>query len=164
MKGRYQLPDRVESWSLVEDRYVTAGLVLDLATGRFEAVYDGWVLRGGVVGAEALWVRGEEEHRAQATAFTGLSPAFDVAVARRLALAPGESRRVSLVQLTEPVGGARTVGRTWTRAVSAEPDVARYDVADADTGERWVLHVAGDVLVSREGPASAHLISLDMTV
>jgi hypothetical protein len=164
VRGRYLVGAAVEDFTLVEGRYVTDGLVLELATGRFEAVYDGWVLRGGVVGAEALWVRGEADHRAQATAFTGLSPAFDVAVARRLALEPGQSRRVSLVQLTEPVGAARTVGRTWTRAASEEPDVERFDVADADTGERWVLHVAGDVLVSREGPGAAHLVSLDMNV
>lgn len=164
MRGRYQVGDRLEAFSLVGDRYVTAGLVLDLATGRFEAEYDGWVLRGGAVASEALWVRGEEEHRADAVGFTGTSPAWDLAVARVLALDVRQSRRLALVELTEPVGAARTVRRTWTRAAAGEADLARYDVDDADTGERTVLHLAGDVLVSREGPRPAHLLDLDTDV
>lgn len=164
MRGSYQLADRVEVFTLVEGRYVTQGLLLDLTSGRFEAEYDGWVLRGGVVGGEALWVRGEEQHRAQAAGFTAVSPAYDVALATMLRLSVGESRRLALVELAEPVGAARTVRRTWTRTVSPEPDVARYDVDDVDTGERSVLHLAGDVLVSREGPHPAHLLNLDMDV
>ena len=164
MRGSYQHADRVEAFTLVGDRYVTAGLVLDLATGRFEAEYDGGVLRGGVVGGEALWVRGEDQHRAEASAFTAVSPAYDVTVAKLVDLAVGESRRIALVELIEPVGAARTVRRTWSRTASAEPDVARYEVDDADTGERSVLHVAGHVLVSREGPHPAHLLKLDTDV
>jgi hypothetical protein len=164
VRGRYQVGDRVEDFSLVADRYVTAGLVLDLATGHFEAEYDGWVLRGGVVGGEALWVRGEDRHRAHASAFTALSPAYDLALARLLRLQVGSSRRLALVELTEPVGAARTVRRTWTRTPSEEADLQRYQVDDADTGERTVVHLAGDVLVSREGRQPAHLLDLDTDV
>lgn len=164
MRGRYQVGAAVEDFSLVDGRYVTGGLQLDLRSGRFEAVYDGWVLRGGVVGDEALWVRGEDEHRASASGFTGMSPAFDLHLAAVLHLEVGESRRLALVELIEPVGAARTVRRTWTRGVSGESDVDRYDVTDADTGERWVLHVAGDVLVSREGRDPVQLLMLDTSV
>jgi hypothetical protein len=164
VRGTFQLADRVEAFTLVGDRYVTTGLVLDLASGRFEAEYDGWVLRGGVVGGVALWVRGEEQHRAEASAFTAVSPAYDVALARSLDLSMGQSRRLALVELTEPVGAARTVRRTWTRTASDEPDVARYDVDDADTGEHWVLNLAGQVLLSREGRWPAHLVDLDTSM
>jgi hypothetical protein len=81
-----------------------------------------------------------------------------------LALSGGESRRIALVELTEPVGAARTVRRTWTRTPSDEPDLQRYEVDDADTGERTVLHLAGELLVSREGTNPAHLLDLDTGV
>lgn len=164
MRGSYQLVGRVEVFSLVGDRYVTPGLVLDLISGRFEAEYDGWALRGGAVGGEALWTRGEEQHRAQAAGFTAASPAYDIAVARLLDLAPGESRKLALVELCEPVGAARTVRRTWTRTACDERDLHRYEVDDVDSGERSVLHLAGDVLVSREGRDPTHLLDLDTDV
>jgi len=54
-----------------------------------------WEVRGGVVGAEVVWMRarassGEaRETAAVAAGFTGRSPGFLVAVARMLGLAPG---------------------------------------------------------------------------
>ena len=163
MRGRYQVGDRVETFTRYDGVYRStddAGdtLVLD---DRVEALMDGWVIRGGVVGAECLWVRGETEHRADAVGFTGLSPGFEVATARRLALAEGDSRHLVLVELTPPVGAALTVRRTWTRTEGPDEGIERYEVADVDTGEGWVLHLAGDVLVSREGRWPAHLLHLE---
>ncbi|MGB8651269.1 MAG: hypothetical protein WCD35_11470 [Mycobacteriales bacterium] len=129
---------------------------------RLVAVFDGWTVRGGAVGGEVLWTRGDDgvEHRADAVGFTGTSPAFDVATARLLGLEVGQSRRLALVELTEPVGAARTVQRSWTRVPGPAPDVDRYDVADLATGEGWVVHLSGEVLVSREGARPAVLEEL----
>ncbi len=168
MRGRYQVGAQVESFSVVDGRYVgTRGLdrvVLDLATGLLEVDADGWLLRGGAVGGTASWVRGEDARTAPAVAFTGVSPVFDVHVARLLGLAVGESRRVALVEVLEPVAATRTVRREWRRLPSPDADVERYDVGDPDTGDLVVLHLAGDLLVSREGPLPAHLLDLDTFV
>ncbi len=123
-------------------------------------VHDGWVVRGGVVGGVAEWVRGEEPGSAAASGFTGSSPAYDVALARHLAMGVGERRRLALVEVTEPVGAVRTVRREWARVAWAERDVECYEVTDPDTGAGSVLHVAGDVLLSRAGPGPATLATL----
>jgi hypothetical protein len=173
VKGSYQVGDRVERFSCgagpagwryaaVRDDGDTVELVLDEAGRlvRLTAEHDGWLVRGGVLGEEVLWVRGADEHRARAVGFTGTSPSYDVAVARALGLGVGDSRRVTLVELTEPVGAARTVEHGWARTAGPEDGVDRYEVADLQTGERWVLHLAGEVLVSREGRHPAHLLTL----
>ena len=173
MKGSYQVGDRVERFSCgagpagwryagVRDDGDAVDLVLDEAGRvlRLTAEHDGWPVRGGVLGDEVLWVRGTEEHRARAAGFTGTSPAYDVAVARLLGLGVGETRQVALVEVTEPVGAARTVQHGWARTAGPEPDVERYEVADLQTGERWVLHLSGEVVVSREGRNPAHLQTL----
>ena len=169
MIGSYRVGDRVESFTVTTDEGWRCratrldGDVVDVALGqawRLEASYDGWEVRGGTVGPECLWVRGETAHSAVAVGFTGTSPVYDVALARVLALEVGASRRVRLVELREPVGAALTVDRTWTRTPCEEPEVARYEVGDLATGERWVLHLTDDVLVSREGRDDAVLHTL----
>jgi hypothetical protein len=163
VKGRYRVGDVVEAFTVDEERYLGLredGDTVELTADRLVALHDGWEVRGGRVGDELLWVRGETEHRATALAFTGSSPAYDVQVARLLGLEVGASSRVRLVELTEPVGAARTVEQSWTRGSDPEPEVQRYDVADLATGERWAVHLSGLVLVSREGARTAWLDTL----
>jgi len=173
VKGSYLVGEFAERFSCGAGpagwRYVgtrSGGDRIDLtvdATGRCVRLVveqDGWELRGGSVGAEVLWVRGEEEHGATADGFTGSSPAYDVATARLLGLQVGEQRRTTLVEITEPVAATRTVEHGWARTEGPEPDVDRYEVADLQTGERWVLHVSGEVLVSREGARTAALTEM----
>jgi len=173
MKGSYRVGDVEEQFSCGAGqlgwRYTSRtslGDTLDLTIDtqgvvrRMAADFDGWSLKGGVAGPEVLWVRGEEEHSAEAAGFTGESPAFDIAVARLLGLEVGQTVQVRLVQLTPPVGAARTVTHGWARTADPEPGVQRYEVADLATAARWVLHLAGEVVVSREGPHNAVLLGL----
>ncbi|MGZ6826300.1 MAG: hypothetical protein ACXVGH_05865 [Mycobacteriales bacterium] len=163
MKGRYRVGGVVEVFTCDDERYDgrrVDGDSLVLTADRVVAVHDGWEVRGGVLGGELLWVRDGTEHRARAVAFTGTSPAYDVGLARRLRLGAGERARVRLVELTEPVGAARTVEQEWARGADPEEGVARYDVADLATGETWVVHLADGVLVSREGARTAWLEAL----
>ena len=140
----------------------TLDLTLDTlgSVRRLEADFDGWQVRGGVVGDEAVWVRGEQEHTATASGFTGTSPAFDIAVSRLLALDVGAVVQVALVELTSPVGAPITVSHGWTRTADPDPGVQRFEVADLATAERWVVHIAGEVVISREGARPAVLASL----
>ena len=174
LRGSYRVGDLTERFSCGAGplgwRYTSTtdlGDTLDLTVDedgrvrRVQAQFDGWDVRGGTTGPEVLWVRGEDEHRAIAAGFTGVSPAFDLATARLLNLGVGESAKVTLVALTDPVGAARTVHHGWARTAGPEPEVDRYEVADLDTGSRWVLHVSAQVLVSREGERPAHLVALD---
>lgn len=164
MKGSYRVGDFVESFSSDDERYL--GLRMDgdrielFADGRLVALHDGWEVRGGVAGAETIWVRGAEEHQATAEGFTGASPGYDLATARVLGLQVGQARQLKLIEIAEPVAAARTVTHAWARTEAAEPDLERYEVADLDTGERWVVHLSGRVLVSREGTRPAQLLSL----
>ena len=164
MKGRYLVGDVVETFTCGDGSYL--GLREDgdrielLADGRLVALHDGWEVRGGRVGPDLLWARGTEERSAKAVAFTGSSPAYDVALAQLLGLAVGERRKVTLVEISEPVAAARTVEHAWARTDGPEPDVDRYEVADLQTAERWVLHLSGDILVSREGARVARLVAL----
>ena len=176
MKGSYAVGGDVERFSCGSGpagwRYLgtrSAGDNVDLTVDtsgrvlRLLVEQDGWALRGGSAGQELLWVRGDDEHRAVAAGFAGTSPAFDLAVARMLALSVGSSRRVTLVEVCEPVAATRTVLHAWARTPCEEPGVDRYEVADLDTADRWVLHLSGEVLVSREGGAdlaAAHLLAL----
>ena len=175
MKGSYRIGSVAERFSCGAGpagwRYVgtraggdTVDLTVDMAgrTVRLLAQHDGWELRGGSVGEEVLWVRGEDEHRAAAAGFTGSSPAYDLATARMLGLQVGQTRRVTLVEVSEPVAAARTVEHGWARTEGPEPDVDRYEVADLQTGERWVLHLSGEILVSREGARTAALADLEV--
>ena len=101
-------------------------------TTRLHVEGGGWVLRGGCVGSSVLWRRGELEGEAVALAFTGASPAYDVAVALRLRLPVGERRRVRLVEVTDPVLATRVVDREWSR-----PAAGRWVVVDLATGVRY---------------------------
>ena len=65
------------------------------------------------------------------------------------------------MELTAPVGAARTVTHGWARTADPEDGVMRFEVADLQTAERWVLHVADQVVVSREGARPAVLTSLE---
>ena len=146
-------------WRCVSDRTDAASgallsrldLVLD-ATGRtlrLRAEAGGWELRGGATGPDLLWRRGEQERTERAAGFTGPSPAYDVACARLLALAVGESRRLRLVQVSEPVLAALTVDLSWALTAVEERrglEVAPYEVDDLATGGRGVLHLAGEVV------------------
>ena len=181
MKGSYAVGDDIEGFSCGSGpagwRYVgtrAAGDSVDLTVDtsgrvlRLLVEQDGWVLRGGSAGQELVWLRGEDEHRAVAVGFAGSSPAFDLVVARMLALSVGSSQRVTLVEVCEPVAATRTVVHAWARTACEESGVDRYEVTDLDTAERWVLHLSGEVLVSREGAsdrgglderAPAHLLA-----
>ena len=127
---------------------------------RVELAAGGWLLRGGVAGPDTVWLRtaaGEAagvERSAAALGLTGPSPAFAVAVARRLRLSAGGSARCRLVAVTGPVLGTLLVDQQWRLAgviehptETAPLPVARYEVTDLATGQTRTLHLAGDVLV-----------------
>jgi hypothetical protein len=99
--------------------------------GRLEMTAGGWLLRGGVVGPEALWRRGGEERSEQAHAFTGSSPAFAV-VCSRLA---GAGRQLRLVAVHDASLATSTVDQLWAPAGSG------WESTDLSTGERahWVI-------------------------
>jgi hypothetical protein len=112
-------------------------------------------LRGGVVGADAVWVRGEEPERSsRAAGFTGASPAFAVATARLLSLGLLDRRRIPLVD----VATGLVVDQGWALVDVADHEtetgplrVERYEVADLATAERSVVHIAGDVVLDAPG-------------
>ena len=125
-----------------------------------------WQVRGGTLDGLA-WVRTHAsdpdgtlatEGHAHAHAFTGRSPAFLIATARLLRLEPGGSARLRLVALTEPVLAPRTLDQNWSlddtesHATDSGPlIVERYTVADLETGEQRIIHLAGDVLLAAPG-------------
>lgn len=168
MRGSYRRADTVEHFTCGPGRYTSRtddGDTLDLTfengrVRRLVADFDGWTVKGGSVGDELLWVRGEDEHRAVAAGFTGDSPAFDAAIAKMLALEVGATAQVVLVELTSPVGAARDVRQGWGRVESPDADVERYEVADLATGERWTVSLSGQIVVSREGARTAVLHTL----
>ena len=131
---------------------------------RVEVRAGGWSLRGGVTGTEVVWVRADPggaeaaEGSARAVSFTGRSAAFAVVTARLLRLEAGGTARVRLVALTEPVLATRTVDEGWglTEVVPHQTPtvplpVERYEVADLGTGDRRVVHVAGDIVLAASG-------------
>jgi hypothetical protein len=146
---------------------------------RVELAAAGWLIRGGRVGRrEVLWVRtggrpaergpgeaeiptagaAESEHSAAAAAFLGDSPGFLVAVARSLRLDPGEDAVVPLVRVSGPALAALTVTQRWRLVEIRTYDtelaplpVERYEITDVATGERSVVHLAGDVVLEAPG-------------
>ena len=137
-------------------------LTLDAAgrTVRLLVHAGGWELRGGVAGADAVWRRGEQERAQRAAGFTGTSPAYAVATARLLGPTADAPRRVRLVAVTEPVLATRVVDEGWALTGVERHDgldVARYEVADLATGERRVVHLAGDVVLDAPGVALREL-------
>ncbi|MDI5965194.1 hypothetical protein [Streptantibioticus silvisoli] len=140
---------------------------------RLELHAGGWQVRGaaldgvtwvrtapatGTPGADPADDRGEE-HNAPVPAFTGTSPAFLVATARLLRLAPtAPATRIRLIALTSPVLAPRTVDQSWS-LVARTPHatdngpliVDEYQVRALDTGEQYAVHLAGDVVLSAPG-------------
>lgn len=114
---------------------------------RLEQRAGGWLLRGGVVGGEALWRRGEQEHAVAAHGFTGSSPAFAIACSR-LATARGDGS-LRLISVHDDVLATATVDQVW----SVAGDV--WTCVDRSTGSagRWVLD--GDRVVSGPGVTGA---------
>jgi hypothetical protein len=132
-------------------------------TVRLLAEAGGWELRGGSLGAEVLWRRGDAERAAPAAGFTGTSPAYAVATARLLGLAVGERRRVALVAVTDPALATRSVDEGWALTGVEQRDgvdVARYEVADLATGDRRVVHLAGDLVLAVDGACPVALTAL----
>ncbi len=126
---------------------------LDLHAGgrgevrRLHVEAGGWVLRGGCVGDEVLWRRGEHEREQVADGFWGTSPAYALSVVRGLgALAVGGRRRVRLVAVLEPVLATRLVDLEWTRVAD---DV--WEAVDLATGERRTTQVADGAVVAGTG-------------
>jgi hypothetical protein len=133
---------------------------------RLELRRHGWQVRGGALSG-LTWVRTHledtdltftREGNEKAHAFAGRSPSFLVATARMLALAEGSSARVRVVSFTEPLLAPRTLDQGWalegieTHSTDSGPlTVRRFRVADLETGEEGLVHMAGDVVLAAPG-------------
>lgn len=131
---------------------------------RLEIHAAGWRVRGARLDGLS-WVRSgpsgidAQEGSALAHAFTGTSPCFLIATARLLRLTPGGSAtRIRLVAFTAPVLAPRTLDQSWTLLdTEAHPTdngvltVRNYQVSDVETGERRLVHIAGDVVLAAPG-------------
>lgn len=131
---------------------------------RLELHASSWQVRGAAVDG-VTWVRTDptgaeaREGNAPAHAFTGTSPAFLVATARLLRLAPGApATRVRLLAFTDPVLAPLTVDRSWALVKSEAHTtdngvltVDEYRVNALDTGEQYTVHIAGDVVLAAPG-------------
>ncbi|MHC5701779.1 hypothetical protein HHX38_15615 [Streptomyces sp. PKU-MA01144] len=131
---------------------------------RLELHAAGWQVRGAALDG-VTWVRTDPagthaaEGNVRAHAFTGTSPAFLVATARLLRLAPGDpATRVRLVAFTDPVLAPRTVDRSWALVKSEAHGtdngpltVDEYRIGCLDTGEQYTVHIAGDVVLAAPG-------------
>ncbi|MEV4560532.1 hypothetical protein AB0K51_26540 [Kitasatospora sp. NPDC049285] len=162
-------------WRYVAKSYHPDGTVLgttDLTLDqrgrplRMELRAGGWQVRGGALDGVS-WVRTAAddpdpahavEGHDRAHAFTGDSPAFLLATARLLDLAPGASTRIRLVSFTGSALAPRTLDQSWQlHAVEQHPTdtgplpVEHYRVTDLDTGEVRELHLTGDVLLAAPG-------------
>jgi hypothetical protein len=127
---------------------------------RLEVRAAGWLLRGGVAGADTVWSLAPEESSAApeqvapAAGFTARSPVFAVVTARMLGLAAGKPARVRLLSLSGWPGQPLPVDEGWALTdVTTHPTdtaplpVERYEVADLASGLRRVIHLAGDVVL-----------------
>lgn len=131
---------------------------------RLELHAGGWQVRGAALDG-VTWVRSDPagaqalEGNAPAHAFTGASPAFLIATARLLRLAPGDpATRVRLVSFRPPVLAPLTVDLSWsliTRTAhptdAGELPVDNFRVTDLATGEQSDVHIAGDVVLAAPG-------------
>jgi hypothetical protein len=123
-----------------------------------------WHVRGAALDG-VTWVRTDPtgthatEGNVRAHAFTGTSPAFLVATALLLRLTPdAPPARLRLVAFTDPVLAPRTVDQSWAlvdseaHATDNGPlGVDEYQVSALDTGERYTVHLAGDVVLAAPG-------------
>ncbi|MFF3613372.1 hypothetical protein [Streptomyces sp. NPDC002580] len=133
---------------------------------RLELHAANWQVRGAAIDG-VTWVRTDptgmeaDEGNVPAHGFTGASPAFLVATARLLRLTPSAAApatRVRLVAFTDPVLAPRTLDQSWaliaseTHATDNGPlTVDEYQVTALDTGERYSVHLAGDVVLAAPG-------------
>ncbi|APY87988.1 hypothetical protein DCW30_09475 [Streptomyces alfalfae] len=131
---------------------------------RLELHAGDWQVRAAALNG-VTWVRTDPTHahatedNAPAHAFTGTSPAFLIATARLLRLAPASpATRVRLVAFTDPVLAPRTLDQSWALLKrEAHPTdngpltVDEYQVTALDTGEQHAIHIAGDVVVAAPG-------------
>ncbi|MBU7598651.1 hypothetical protein JGS22_013750 [Streptomyces sp. P38-E01] len=131
---------------------------------RLQLHASGWQVRGAALDG-VTWVRSDPDgaHAQQgnvtAHGFAGNSPAFLVATARLLRLAPrAEATRVRLVALTPPVLAPLTVDQSWslveteTHTTDNGPlTVDNYRINDLQTGEQRLVHIAGDVVLAAPG-------------
>ncbi|MEO3754375.1 hypothetical protein [Streptomyces sp. B6B3] len=170
---RFQCAPGPSGWRYVAHRTAPSGapagsvdLTLDELGRplRLELRAGDWLVRGGAL-AGVTWVRmaatGEhaQEGNAPARGFTGDSPAFLVATARLLRPEPdGDATPVRLVELTPPVLAPRTRQESWTllgreqHPTDVGPLVVdQHRVDDLETGERRVVHLAGDVVLAAPG-------------
>ncbi|WP_447039421.1 hypothetical protein [Streptomyces sp. DSM 118878] len=137
---------------------------------RLELHAGDWQVRAAALNG-VTWVRTDPTHAhatedsAPAHAFTGTSPAFLIATARLLRLAPASpATRVRLVAFTDPVLAPRTLDQSWALLKSeAHPTdngpltVDEYQVTALDTGEQHAVHIAGDVVLAAPGIELEHL-------
>ncbi|MDH6110791.1 hypothetical protein P3T36_004365 [Kitasatospora sp. MAP12-15] len=146
----------------------TVDLTLDSRSRplRMELRSGGWQVRGGAVDGVA-WLRTDAadpagtlavEGHDRAHGFSGDSPAFLIATARLLRLTSGGSARVRLVSFTGAALAPRTFDQGWTlEGFEEHPTdsgpllVERYQVADLETGEQRLVHLAGDVVLAAPG-------------
>ncbi|MGV2918727.1 hypothetical protein [Streptomyces alfalfae] len=131
---------------------------------RLELHAGDWQVRAAALNG-VTWVRTDPTHahatedNAPAHAFTGTSPAFLIATARLLRLAPASpATRVRLVAFTDPVLAPRTLDQSWALLKrEAHPTdngpltVDEYQVTALDTGEQHAIHIAGDVVLAAPG-------------
>ncbi|GGO56304.1 hypothetical protein ABT039_01985 [Streptomyces lasiicapitis] len=131
---------------------------------RLELHASGWQVRAAALDG-VTWVRSDPsgahatENNAPAHAVTGTSPAFLVATARLLRLAPASpATRVRLVAFTDPVLAPRTLDQSWAllkREAHATDNgpltVDEYQVTALDTGEQHTVHLTGDVVLAAPG-------------
>ena len=131
---------------------------------RLELHAGGWQVRGARLDG-LTWVRSDptglqaREGNARAHTFGGPSPAFLIATARLLRLAPGDpATRIRLVVFTAPVLAPRTLDQAWALVErEAHPTdsgpliVDNYQVTDVETGEQQTVHIAGDVVLAARG-------------
>ena len=181
--GTYRLAGGDEGFSCAPGpsgwRYVGSGpggrLDLTVDGGgrqvRVELAAGGWLLRGGVSGADTVWVRSGAgsapvELSAAASGFAGSSPGLLVAAVRLLRLSPGARARLRLVQVAGEALATRVVEQGWElvavtshAAETGSLPVARYRVAELDTGEVGEVHVAGDVILAAPGVELVELSS-----
>lgn len=110
---------------------------------RLEQRGGGWLLRGGVVGGDVLWRRGDQEHVVAAHGFTGSSPAYAI-VCSRLVGSRGDGA-LRLIAVHDDALATATVDQVWTQAGDT------WTCVDRSTGEagRWVLD--GDRVLSGPG-------------
>ena len=174
MRGCHRLPDGALErfscgagplgwrWTSRRDDGNTLELVVepDGAVRTLLAVHDGWQVAGSCADGFASWTRDGRRHTAVADGFTGSSPAYAVAVGRLAVALPG--RDLVLVEVTEPVGAARTVRQRWTPCPGGEPDLLAWQVDDLERGTRRVVHLHAELLVATTGPEPVVLVQLEL--